>query len=130
MAGKLGPDCALIEIGCGNSEKTLLLLQALRPLAFVPIDIAREQLEISCNMLARSFPGMAIVALRADFSRPVALPVAELPHSRRRVLYFPGSTIGNFTPAEAQAFLARWAPVLGPGGGALIGVDLKKDVAL
>ncbi|MBI4192561.1 MAG: L-histidine N(alpha)-methyltransferase [Betaproteobacteria bacterium] len=130
MAGLLGPDCALIEIGCGNSEKTRLLLDALRPAVFVAIDIAREQLEASCSALAQSLPGMAIVALRADFAQPVALPLDELQHSGRRILYFPGSTIGNFTPAEARAFLARWAPQLGAGGGALIGVDLKKDHAL
>ena len=130
MADRLGPACALIEIGCGNSEKTRLLLEALRPLVFVPVDIAREQLESSCNVLARSLPEMAIVALRADFGQPIALPVTGLRQARRRVLYFPGSTIGNYTPPEARAFLARWAPLLGAGGGALIGVDLKKDDAL
>lgn len=130
MAGRLGPACALIEIGCGNSEKTRLLLEALRPQVFVPVDIAREQLESSCNALARLLPEMPILALRADFGQPIALPVADLRQARRRVLYFPGSTIGNYTPPEARAFLARWAPLLGAGGGALIGVDLKKDDAL
>ncbi len=130
MAARLGPACALIEIGCGNSEKTQLLLEASRPTVFVAIDIAREQLDTSCNALTRSFPGMAIIALRADFAQPIALPVGELRQARRRVLYFPGSTIGNFTPAAARAFLAWWAPLLGAGGGALIGVDLKKDAAL
>jgi L-histidine Nalpha-methyltransferase len=124
-----GRDCALIEIGCGNSEKTRLLLEKLQPRVFVPVDIAREQLEASCKALAALFPGMAIEALRADFSREVALPDARLGRARR-VLYFPGSTIGNFTPDEARAFLARWAPLLGAGGGALIGVDLKKDHAI
>jgi dimethylhistidine N-methyltransferase len=128
MAAALGADSSVIEIGCGNSEKSLLLLQAMRPVEFVPIDIAREQLEASCEALLRSFPAMSIVALRADFAQPVALPLAQLRPSRRRVLYFPGSTIGNFTPDEARAFLARWALTLGRGGAALIGVDLKKDV--
>jgi dimethylhistidine N-methyltransferase len=126
MASALGLDCALIEIGCGNSEKTRALLDELRPRVFAAVDIAREQLEASCNALARSFPDMNIVALRADFARAVAVPDAGLA-AARRVLYFPGSTIGNFTPDEAREFLARWAPVLGSGGGALIGVDLKKD---
>lgn len=129
MADLLGPDCALIEIGCGNSEKTLLLLEALQPRIFVPVDIAREQLEASCNALAQSFPQMTIVALRADFAQPIAVPAAELGQARR-ILYFPGSTIGNFTPAEARAFLKRWAPLLGAGGGALIGVDMKKEHAV
>ena len=129
MAERLGANCALIEIGCGNSEKTRLLLDALRPAVFVPVDIAREQLEASCNTLAQSFPSMKMIALRADFAQAVALPGEEL-SGARRALYFPGSTIGNFTPAEAREFLARWAPLLGPGGGALIGIDLKKDPAL
>ena len=126
MGERAGRDCALIEIGCGNSAKTRLLLDELQPRVFVPVDIAREQLEASCNALAALFPGMEIAALRADFSREVELPDARLGQARR-VLYFPGSTIGNFTPDEARAFLARWAPLLGAGGGALIGVDLKKD---
>ena len=111
MASLLGRDCALIEIGCGNSEKTRLLLEALQPRAFVPVDIAREQLTASCKALARSFPEMTIIALRADFAQPVALPVAALAQAGRRALYFPGSTIGNFTPGEARAFLAGWAPI-------------------
>ena len=130
MAERLGPACALIEIGCGNSEKTRLLLEALRPPIFVAIDIAREQLESSCNALARLLPGMPILALRADFAQPIAVPLTGLAQARRRALYFPGSTIGNFTRPEAAAFLARWAPLLGAGGGALIGVDLRKDDAL
>jgi len=130
MAERLGPACALIEIGCGNSEKTRLLLEALRPQIFVPIDIAREQLESSCNALARLLPGMPILALRADFAQPIAMPLTGLGQARRRALYFPGSTIGNFTRPEAAAFLTRWAPLLGAGGGALIGVDLRKDDAL
>lgn len=129
MSDVLGRDCALIEIGSGNSEKARALLDELKPRVFAAVDIAREQLEASCNALARSFPDMRIVALRADFAREVELPQAEL-GTARRVLYFPGSTIGNFTPAEARAFLGRWAPLLGAGGGALIGVDLKKDPAV
>jgi dimethylhistidine N-methyltransferase len=130
MAGLAGSGCALIEIGCGNSGKTQFLLEALRPQVFVAVDIAREQLEASCNALARSFPQMAIAAVRADFAQPVRIPAPELQHARCRMLYFPGSTIGNFTLADARAFLARWAPLLGAGGSALVGVDLKKGEAL
>ncbi|MEO7727902.1 MAG: L-histidine N(alpha)-methyltransferase [Burkholderiales bacterium] len=129
MAAALGHDCALVEIGCGNSDKARALLDELRPRAFAAIDIAREQLEQSCNALAQAFPDMKIAALRADFARDVVLPANELV-AARRVLYFPGSTIGNFTPDEARGFLARWAPLLGPGGGALIGVDRKKSAAV
>ncbi len=130
MAGLLGARCALIEIGCGNSEKSRLLLEVLQPAVFVAIDIAREQLETSCSALAEALPGIKLVAVRADFTQPIALPIAELRQAHRRVLYFPGSTIGNFNPAEAREFLSRWALLLGAGGGALIGVDLKKDRAL
>jgi dimethylhistidine N-methyltransferase len=129
MAGALGRDCTLIEIGCGNSEKTRALLEQLQPRVFTAVDIAREQLETSCNALAQSFAGMRVVAVRADFARAFAFPRDEFA-TARRVLYFPGSTIGNFTPAEARAFLARWVPQLGAGGGALIGVDLKKSPAV
>ena len=129
MAGALGSDCTLIEIGCGNSAKSQRLLEALQPPAFVAVDIAAEQLKTSCDALARALPRMQIVALRADFEQAVDLAVAGELAGRRRVLYFPGSTIGNFTPAAAREFLARWVPLLGAGGRALIGVDLKKDVA-
>lgn len=129
MAQMCGGDCTLIEIGCGNSEKTRALLKELEPAAFVAVDIAQAQLEASCNALVGEFPHMRVVAIRADFAHELNLPTAAL-GSGRRVLYFPGSTIGNFTPAEARIFLSRWAPLLGAGGGALIGVDLKKDPAV
>jgi dimethylhistidine N-methyltransferase len=129
MAGQLGRNCTLIEIGSGNSDKTRALLKQLQPRVFVAVDIAREQLEASCTALVAEFPHMQVVAVRADFAYDFALPLADL-GTGRRVLYFPGSTIGNFTPVDACAFLARWAPLLGPGGGALIGVDLKKDPAI
>ena len=129
MAAALGAGCALIEIGCGNSAKSRLLLDALRPLSFVAVDIAAEQLKASCDVLSQAFPQMIIGALRADFEHAVAVPEGMLPERARRVLYFPGSTIGNFTPAAARDFLAHWAPLLGRGGCALIGVDLKKDPA-
>ncbi len=129
MAAALAGDCALIEIGCGNSAKSQRLLEALQPKAFVAVDIAEEQLRASCDALSRGFPRMQTIALRADFEQAVDLAAACLPAAQRRVLYFPGSTIGNFTPAAARDFLAHWAPLLGAGGRALIGVDLIKDAA-
>lgn len=129
MAAELGNDCTLIEIGCGNSEKSRRLLDALRPPEFVAVDIAAEQLQISCDALSQALPQMKTIALRADFERPLVIPAAAGLQAPRRALYFPGSTIGNFTPVHARDFLSRWAPVLGRGGGALIGVDLKKDRA-
>jgi len=131
MAETLGAGCALIEIGCGNSAKTRLLLAQLSPTAFVPVDIAAEQLAASCDTLAQAFPDLRIYPVRADFALPVILPPALAPaRQQRRVLYFPGSTIGNFTREEALAFLQRWKPLLGVGGALLIGVDLKKDAAV
>ena len=127
MARALGPGCALVEIGCGNSEKTRLLLQSLAPIAFIPVDIAWDQLESSCNTLSREFPRVHFVAVRADFSLPLELPPLQLPKLQRWALYFPGSTIGNFTREEAADFLRRTAKLLGPGGAALVAVDLKKS---
>jgi len=129
MAAALGGNCALIEIGCGNSEKSRRLIDALQPACFVAVDIAAEQLAASCEALSQSFPQMKTGALRADFEHAITIPAELLPADARRVLYFPGSTIGNFTPAAARDFLAHWAPLLGRGGCALIGIDLKKDPA-
>lgn len=128
MARHLGPRCALIEYGSGNSRKTRILIGELSPAAYVPIDIAAEQLRASCAELARAFPDLAIIAVCADYTRPLALPeIAAL--RARRVIYFPGSTIGNFTLPEAAAFLGNARELSGAGGGLLIGVDLKKDPA-
>ena len=130
MARHLGPRCALIEYGSGNSRKTRILIGELAPVAYVPIDIARAQLEASATELARMFPGLTILAVSADYSRPFVLPRLTGVDARRRVIYFPGSTIGNFTTAEAAAFLSNARTVAGAGGAMLIGVDLKKDPAL
>jgi dimethylhistidine N-methyltransferase len=129
MARCLGPDCALIEYGSGSSRKTRILIEALPPVAYLPIDIAAGQLKDSAAELAHAFPGLAIFAVCADYSRPLDLPPLNGVNVRRRVIYFPGSTIGNFTRPEAAAFLENARKVAGPGGGLLIGVDLKKDPA-
>jgi dimethylhistidine N-methyltransferase len=130
MADWIGKGGTLIEIGCGNSHKSRLLLEELQPTEFVALDIAVEQLKSSCDALAQEFPKIKIVALRADFEEAPAIPEEAGISAAPRVLYFPGSTIGNFTPTAAREFLSRWAPVLGAGSYALIGVDMKKDRAL
>ncbi len=130
MASHLGPRCGLIEYGSGNSRKTRILIRELAPSAYMPIDIAGAQLKASAAELARAFPALAIIAVCADYSRPFVLPSLNGVDVSRRVIYFPGSTIGNFTTAEAAAFLANARTVTGEGGGMLIGVDLKKDPAL
>ncbi|HXF65170.1 MAG TPA: L-histidine N(alpha)-methyltransferase [Burkholderiales bacterium] len=129
MARRLGRGCMLIEYGSGNSRKTRILIAAAAPAVYVPIDIAAQQLRASCRALARLFPRLAIIAVCADYTRPLALPPEILALRARRVIYFPGSTIGNFTVGEARRFLANARALAGPGGGLLIGVDLKKDRA-
>jgi L-histidine Nalpha-methyltransferase len=129
MARHLGPGCALIEFGSGSARKTRILIEAAAPAAYVAIDIARDQLEATAADLARDFPRLEVIAICADYSRPIALPPLAAPGSRRRVIYFPGSTIGNLVPAEARAFLRNAGSLAGAGGGLLIGVDLQKETA-
>jgi dimethylhistidine N-methyltransferase len=130
MARHLGPGCALIEFGSGSGRKTRILIEAAAPAAYLAIDIARVQLEATAAELARDFPALEVTAICADYSRPLTLPPLAAQESRRRVIYFPGSTIGNLTPAEARVFLRNARGLAGAGGGLLIGVDLKKDTAL
>jgi len=129
MARRLGPRSAVIEYGSGSGRKTRILVQALDPVAYVPIDIAREQLRATAAGFASEFPGLAVIAVCADYSRPLALPELEGLEARRRIIYFPGSTIGNLSVPEAAVFLANARTLAGAGGGMLVGVDLKKDAA-
>ena len=93
------------------------------------VDIAREQLRATALEFAREFPRLAVVAVCADYARPLALPALDALDARRRVVYFPGSTVGNFAPEEAAGFLGNVRELVGPGGGLLVGVDLKKPAA-
>ena len=130
MAALLGERCAVIEYGSGSSLKTHLLLQHLhRPAAYLPVDIAPAALEEATARLRRSFPSLEIRPVCGDFTTALALPLHGL-SPRRRAVYFPGSTIGNFHKAEVVGFLRRVAAQCGPGGALLIGVDLRKDRAL
>ena len=129
MAECLGPRCALIEFGSGVSRKTRLLITAANPAVYVPIDIACETLRAAASGLARDFPMLPVVAVCADYSASFELPSLARYGARRRAIYFPGSTIGNFDPDESVAFLVRAAKVAGRGGGLVIGVDLRKDKA-
>jgi dimethylhistidine N-methyltransferase len=120
-----GRGCALIEYGSGESLKTQLLIRALRPAAYLPIDISEAALERAARALRRKFPWLRIEPLNGDFSRPLEIPA--LRPRTRRVAYFPGSTIGNLTPGEAQGFLRMTRGQVGRKGAMLVGVDLKKD---
>jgi dimethylhistidine N-methyltransferase len=127
MADLLGGGCLLIEYGSGSSSKTRLLLDHLsEPAGYVPVDVSGEQLCRSAQALASDYPQVEVLPLRADFTRRLRLPATRKP-ATRRVAYFPGSTIGNFTPPEAIALLRRTARLCGPGGGLLLGADLIKD---
>lgn len=128
IAALLGEDCVLVELGSGSDVKIRVLLSALRPRAYVPIDISREHLWRSARATAAAHPDVAVHALCADYTRPFALPAAVA--RLRRAAFYPGSSIGNFEPAQAVALLRGVAALLGADGRLLIGVDLKKDVAL
>ena len=129
MARSLGPDCALIEYGSGSSRKIRLLLDALDALegaaTYVPIDISGEHLLRSAEAVALDYPRLHVEPVVADFTQRVELP-SSIADSARRIVYFPGSTIGNLVPDEAQSLLRGIVDLVGPAGGALIGVDLEK----
>lgn len=129
MARLLGPRCLVIEPGSGSGSKTRLLLEALDdPAGYVPVDIAREQLLRSASAIGEAFAGLPVWPVHADFTADFEVP--RVPEARRRVVYFPGSTVGNLTPPEASALLGRLGRVAGEGGGLLVGVDRKKDRAV
>jgi L-histidine Nalpha-methyltransferase len=126
MATELGPECLVIEYGSGSATKTPLLLEQLkRPAGYVPVDISREHLLASAAVIARRFPTIEVLPVWADFTADFDLPVPRrMP--RRRAVFFPGSTIGNFGPDEAVRLMRGVARLCGPRGGFLVGVDLRK----
>ena len=115
----------LVEYGSGSSAKVRLLLDACRPAAYVPVDISKEHLGAAAQAIFDDYPGVAVYPTCADYTAPFPLPppTAGLP----RIGFFPGSSIGNFDPAGAEAFLAAVARTLGPGGCLVLGVDAKKE---
>jgi dimethylhistidine N-methyltransferase len=126
IADHIPPGGALIEFGSGSSTKTRYLLSAATSLAaYVPVDISAEFLQAQAGVLQREYPNVTMLPVAADFSRPFDLPasVASLP----RAGFFPGSTIGNFEPHEAAAFLRHAGRILGAGAALIVGVDLVKD---
>jgi dimethylhistidine N-methyltransferase len=126
IAGFAGRGCVLIEYGSGESLKTRLLIAALRPAAYVPVDISAGALDAAVKRLARAFPWLRVQPFAADFSKPISLPSSR----GRRVVYFPGSTIGNLDHEEAHAFLQMTRAQVGTAGAMVVGVDLKKDARL
>ncbi|WP_372748499.1 L-histidine N(alpha)-methyltransferase [Litorivivens sp.] len=130
MAQHIGPQARIVEYGSGEGLKIRLLLDALSsPAAYTAIDISREQLQRAANALSESYPAVDIQPVCADYSSALSLP-RPTHNFRRTVVFFPGSTIGNFAPAEALGLLRRFAALAQQGqepGGLLVGVDLKKD---
>lgn len=128
IAEAVGPSCVLIEPGSGSMSKVRLLLDALRPAAYLPADISGEHLLAAAGALAAEFPWLHLHAVCMDYGLGLeALDGSGLPEGRKKVVFFPGSTIGNLEPAEATDFLRQAARLVAPDGGLLIGVDLKKD---
>jgi dimethylhistidine N-methyltransferase len=130
IAALAGPRCALVEYGSGAGVKVRLLLDAFAaagtPLAaYVPIDISREQLAAVATQLAAEYPAVPVHPVCADYTAALTLP--DLPQRARRVAFFPGSTIGNFHPTEAAAFLRRVRRTIATDGLLVLGVDRRKD---
>lgn len=127
-ASLIGVGCYLIEYGTGSSGKMRIILDALEsPAAYVAVDISREHLLRATRALAAERSDLAVHAVCADFSKPFDVPRPAGRRVGRKVAFFPGSSLGNFDPPAARAFLETAAGVVGPGGGMLIGIDLKKD---
>lgn len=129
ITSHFGPDCGLIEYGSGSSRKTRLLLERLPEAVYFPVDINRRDLERTAKRLSREHPRLEVVPIGADFTQPFALPSSRRP-IRRKIVYFSGSTIGNFSPHEAVRLLQQMARLVGPRGGLLLGYDRKKDRSL
>lgn len=127
----MGESCHLIEFGSGSSTKIRSLLGTLgRLAAYSAVDISKDHLLGAASKLASDFPNIAVNAVCADYTRPFEVVAPAGIPDAKRVGFFPGSTIGNFTPEDARAFLRRSADLLRKGGEMLIGADLKKDVSL
>jgi len=130
MAERIGAGALVVELGSGSSNKTRALLDRLdAPAGYVPVEISRDHLADAAERVRDQYPGLEVLPVCADYTRAFHLPgpTAAVSHT---LLYFPGSTIGNFDPQDAEAFLARLAELGGPDAGLLIGVDLAKDVAI
>ena len=125
---KVGAGGTVIEFGAGSCEKARGLCRLLRPQRFVAVDISAEFLHESVARLRGEFPGLEVLPLVADLGRVVELP-AGLPRERR-LLFYPGSSIGNFDPPQALELLTRFRGLMAAGGALLIGIDLVKEIAV
>ena len=130
ISAAVGPHAHVVEYGSGSGRKTRLLLDALDdPVAYTPIEISRSALTASAERLDREFGDIQVLAVLADFTRAVPLPRPARPASTALV-FFPGSTLGNFTRAESVRLLEAMRDTMGMDGAALVGIDLEKDPAV
>ncbi|MFT6670137.1 MAG: dimethylhistidine N-methyltransferase, partial [Afipia broomeae] len=125
IATAIPTNAALVEFGAGATTKVRLLLKQCAFKAYVPVDISGDFLNGQASALREDFPDLAVYPVTADFTKPFELPpeVKDMP----KVGFFPGSTIGNFDPHEACAFLRSARAILGEGATLIVGVDLEKD---
>jgi len=126
IAANLPKGAAVVEFGAGSATKTPILLEAVAPAAYVPVDISGDYLEQSARQLQQSFPALEVIPVIADFTRRFSLP-GGLDHVPR-IGFFPGSTIGNFVPWSATDLLRHFRSLLGVGARLLIGMDRVKPV--
>jgi len=126
VAARVPKGAVVVEFGAGSQTKTPILLEAIAPAAYVPVDISGDYLEQSAAELQERFPKIEVIPVTADFTRPFALPggIGHLP----KLGFFPGSTIGNFIPWSATDLLRHFRNLLGPGSQLLIGMDRVKPV--
>ena len=132
IADLVGPGSDILEFGSGAGIKIRLLLEGLHnPRSYIPIDISREILESSARTLLEQFPQVQVIPIVGDYHKDIELPAAfKAQSAHRKLVFFPGSTISNFTPQEADAFLGRIRSLLSEGDGLLIGVDCIKPTAI
>lgn len=130
IAAEIGPESVIIEPGSGSSKKVRLLLDHLPDIsAYIPVEISQEYLSHVVKELRKEYPDLLIKPVCADYTKPFQLPGIDKAFEYY-VVFYPGSTIGNFQPGEAQRFLQMLSGFMVPGGGLLIGVDMKKDKAI
>ncbi|HEY5933842.1 MAG TPA: L-histidine N(alpha)-methyltransferase [Kofleriaceae bacterium] len=129
IAQQIGIEARVIEPGAGDGQKPRKLLRALeRPSSYVAIDVAHDQLQRAAGRLRTEFPDLEVQTLTADYTQPFELPVSQ--HNwRNTMVFFPGSTIGNFEPGEARAFLAMLGRVAGDRRMLLLGADSTREPA-
>ncbi|MDQ3160184.1 MAG: L-histidine N(alpha)-methyltransferase [Pseudomonadota bacterium] len=127
IADDVGPRAHVVEYGSGSGRKTRILLDALDdPVAYTPIEISRSALLASVERLDREFGDVEVLPVLADFTQPVPLPVPAR-EAEHALVFFPGSTLGNFTNPEALRLLRAMHQTMGDRGGALLGIDLQKS---